>query len=92
MDKPINQIISIKSYEQLKAYLEERPNINLAIMLDNKGTNLLHFAAFKNDLPRMKAFIRHYKEFTLMNHGSGMYTGESTFTGKLKAWINSCNN
>lgn len=61
MDKPINQIIAIKSFEQVKSYLEERPNINLAIMLDKNGTNLLHFAAFKNDLARMKLFIRHYK-------------------------------
>lgn len=61
MDKPINQIIAIKSYEQLKSYLQERPNINLAIMLDKNGTNLLHFAAFNNDLNKMKLFILHYK-------------------------------
>lgn len=61
MNKPLNQIIGMKSYEQLKAYLEERPDLNLAIMLDNNGTNLLHFAAFKNDLSKMKSFIRHYK-------------------------------
>lgn len=61
MDKPINQIIAIKSYEQLKNYLDDKPNLNLAILLDKNGTNLLHFAAYNNDISKMKLFVRHYK-------------------------------
>lgn len=61
MDKPINQIINIKSLEEVKAYLEARPQLNLAIMMDKSNNTLLHFAAFKNDILRMRVFIRHYK-------------------------------
>lgn len=61
MDKPINQITSIKGLEELKTYLEERTELNLSILLDKSNSTLLHFAAFKNDLPRMKIFIKHFK-------------------------------
>lgn len=65
MDKPIAQIISIKSLEQLRDYLEQRQNnLNLSIMLDKSNSTLLHFAAFKNDLPRMKIFIKNFKEYS----------------------------
>lgn len=91
MDKPINQILNIKSLDQLKTYLEERPQLNLAIMMDKSNTTLLHFASLKNDILRLRLFIRHYKEFTQLHHGSGMYTGESSFVSKLRAWVNSPN-
>ena len=90
MERPINQIIAIKSLEQVKSYLEERPQLNLAIMIDKNNTTLLHFAAFNNDIARMKIFIKHYKDFTNLHHGSGMYTGESSFSSKLRA-VNSAN-
>ena len=61
MDKPINQITSFKSLEDLKNYLEERPQLNLGIMMDRNNTTLLHFSSFNNDLLKMKIFISHYK-------------------------------
>ena len=61
MDKPINQITAFRSLEDLKGYLEERPQLNLGIMMDKNNTTLLHFAAFNNDLVKMKIFINHYK-------------------------------
>jgi hypothetical protein len=33
-------------------------------MLDKSNSTLLHFAAFKNDLPRMKIFIKNFKEYS----------------------------
>lgn len=61
MDKPINQITGIKSLEEVRSYLEQKSQLNLAILMDKNNSTLLHFAAFKNDLPRMKLFIKHYK-------------------------------
>ena len=61
MDKPINQITTFRSLEDLKNYLEEHPQLNLGIMADKNNTTLLHFAAFNNDLIKMKIFINHYK-------------------------------
>jgi len=40
----------------------------------------------------MKVFIKHFKEFTEAHHGVGLYTGgTSSFSDKLKAWVNSPN-
>lgn len=61
MEKPITQITGIKSIDELKNYLEERPELNVSILADKNKSSLLHFAAFKNDLPRMKIFIKHFK-------------------------------
>lgn len=61
MDKPINQITGFRSLEDLRSYLEERPQLNLGIMMDRNNTTLIHFAAFNNDLVKMKIFINHYK-------------------------------
>lgn len=65
--------------------------MNLSILVDKSNNTLLHFSAFKNDLPRMKVFIKHFKEFTEAHHGVGLYTGTSSFSDKLKAWVNSPN-
>jgi hypothetical protein len=62
-------------------------------MLDKSNSTLLHFAAFKNDLPRMKIFIKNFKEYSELHHETGLYTGASSsgFTDKLKAWANAPN-
>lgn len=92
MDKPINQIINIKSLDELKTYLEQRPELNLSLLLDKTNCTLLHFAAFKNDLPRIKIFIKHFKEFTEAHHGPSVYKNTNdNFVDKLRAWVNSPN-
>ncbi len=47
-NKPINFIMNIKSNEDLRNYLEQRPELNLAIMREKNESTLLHFASFKN--------------------------------------------
>ena len=63
MDKPFKQISSLRSNEDLREYLEKNRNLNLSIMVDKSNASLLHFAAFKNDLVKMKIFLQHYKAF-----------------------------
>ena len=59
-------------------------------MVDKSNATLLHFAAFKNDLVKMKIFLQHYKAFCELTHGNKMY--ETGFETKVKAWINMSNN
>ena len=46
--RPINSIMALKSNDDLRSYLEDRPELNLALMREKDGSTLLHFAAFKN--------------------------------------------
>jgi hypothetical protein len=47
-NRPINSIMNLKSNEDLRSYLEDRPELNLSIMKERNGSTLIHFAAFKN--------------------------------------------
>lgn len=42
-------------------------------MVDKSNATLLHYAAFKNDLVKMKIFLQHYKAFCELTHGNKMY-------------------
>jgi hypothetical protein len=46
--RPIALIMGLKSNEDLRSYLEERPELNLSLLKDKNGSSLLHFASFKN--------------------------------------------
>ena len=46
--RPINSIMNLKSNEDLRSYLEDRPDMNLSLMREKNGSSLLHFAAYKN--------------------------------------------
>ena len=46
--RPINSIMNLKSNEDLRSYLEDRPELNLSLMKEKNGATLLHFAAYKN--------------------------------------------
>ncbi len=63
MDKPFKQITSLKSTEDLRQYLERNTNLNLSLMKDKNDATLLHFAAFTNDLVKMKIYFQHYKAY-----------------------------
>lgn len=89
MDKPFKQITSLKSNEDLREYLEKNRNLNLSLMTEKAGSTLLHFAAFKNELVKLKIFLQHYKAFCEVTHGNKMY--EAGFETKVKAWINTAN-
>ncbi len=58
-------------------------------MADKSDSTLLHFAAFKNDLVKLKIFFQHYKAFCEITHGNKMY--ETGFEIKVKSWINNAN-
>lgn len=73
MEKPFKQITSLNSSEDLREYLERNRNLNLSLMIDKNNSNLLHFAAFKNDLVKMKIFFQHYKAYCELTHGNKMY-------------------
>jgi len=60
--------MSIKSNEDLRNYLEERPELNLALMKEKNESTLIHFSAFKNELPKMKIYILHFEAFSKENH------------------------
>lgn len=83
--KPITFIMSIKSNEDLRNYLESRQELNLSIMKEKNESTLLHFASFKNELSKMKIYILHYEAFHKRNKNS------SSFESQLKAWINAQN-
>jgi ankyrin repeat protein len=55
-------------------------------MKEKNESTLLHFAAFKNELPKMKIYILHFEAFSKENHKRNR--NEATFESQLKAWIN----
>lgn len=65
--RPINSIMNLKSNEDLRSYLEERPELNLSILKERNGSTLLHFAAFKNELAKLKIYILHFEAFAREN-------------------------
>ncbi len=58
-------------------------------MTDKNGATLLHFAAFKNDLVKLKIYFQHFKAYCEITHGNKMY--ETGFEIKVKSWINTPN-
>lgn len=84
--KPIDAIMRIKSNEELRSYLEERPDLNLSLMKEKNNSTLLHYAAFKNELPKMKIYILHFEAFCRQHAKHAR--NEVGFEGQLRAWIN----
>jgi hypothetical protein len=55
--------MALKSNDDLKSYLEDNPNLNLSIMREKNESTLLHFAAYKNELSKLKIYILHFEAF-----------------------------
>ena len=87
----IHQILQLKSLEDVRGYLEERPNLNLSIITDKNSCTLLHHAAFKNDFLKLKLYIQHFKAFCDLTQGKAMNRNSATFISKLRAWANTAN-
>ena len=83
--KPIDLIMRIKSNDELRTYLEERPDLNLSLMKEKNNSTLLHYAAYKNELPKMKIYMLHFEAFCQANARNKKEAG---FEGQLRAWIN----
>lgn len=58
-------------------------------MRDKNDSTLLHYAAFKNDIIKLKICLQHYKAYCEVTHGNKMY--ETGFDMKVRAWINTPN-
>lgn len=58
--RPINSIMNLKSNDDLRNYLEDRPELNLSLMREKNGSSLLHFAAYKNEFSKMKIYVLHF--------------------------------
>lgn len=43
-------------------------------MADKNGATLLHFAAFKNDLVKLKICFQHFKAYCEITHGNKQYS------------------
>jgi hypothetical protein len=80
--KPISVIMSIKSNDDLRTYLEERPDLNLSIMREKNESTLVHFAAFKNELSKLRIYVQHFEAFHRRSKLGG------GFEGQLRAWLN----
>jgi len=59
-------------------------------MKEKNESTLLHFAAYKNELSKIKIYILHFEAYVKENQGRSR--NEASFEIQLKAWINNQNN
>lgn len=65
--------------------MEERPELNLSLLREKNDSTLLHYAAFKNEISKMKIYILHFEAFSRQHSRNAR---EASFDMQLKAWIN----